>query len=91
MTQAEPKKRTGAVKKSPSDKKSNKQEENGLAKYFRETRGEMRKVTWPTREEAQRLTIVVLVVTTLFALFLGLLDFMWSSVVEWLIKLIIGA
>ena len=91
MTQAEPKKRTGAVKKSPSDKKNNKQEENALSKYFRETRGEMRKVTWPTREEAQRLTIVVLIVTTLFALFLGLLDFMWSSVVEWLIKLIIGA
>ena len=92
MTQAEPKKRTGAVKKSPSDKNKNKkQDENALSKYLRETRGEMRKVTWPTREEAQRLTIVVLVVTTLFALFLGLLDFMWSGAVEWLIKLIIGA
>ncbi len=91
MAEVEQKKRTGAVKKSPSGNKKQKQDENAITKYFRETRGEMRKVTWPTREEAQRLTIVVLIVTALFAGFLGVLDWLWSTVLEEVIKLIIGA
>jgi preprotein translocase SecE subunit len=37
----------------------------------RETRAELRKVTWPTRREALRLTGIVLAATIGFALFLG--------------------
>ena len=89
MAQLEPKKRTGAVKKQPSEKQEKK--ENALAEYLRETRGEMRKVTWPTRQETQRLTAIVIGFTIVFALFLGLLDFMWSSALEFLIRAIVGA
>ena len=88
MDQAEAKKRTGAVKKTPPEKKE--KSENALSRYLRETRGEMRKVTWPTREEGQRLTLIVLAVTTGFAIFLGVLDFLWSTVVQQLIRLVAG-
>lgn len=83
------KKRTGAVKKAPTEKKRS-QSTNPLSTYLRETRGEMRKVTWPTREDAQRLTIIVLIVTALFSAFLGALDFLWSNTLEYIIRFLIG-
>ena len=45
-------------------------QENPIGRYLRETRGELRKVTWPTRDEAWRLTAIVLGVTAAFAVFL---------------------
>lgn len=64
---------------------------NPLLRYFRETRGEMRKVTWPTREEAWRLTLIVLGVSILMAVFLGvILDAAFSNVIEFLIRQFIG-
>lgn len=64
---------------------------NPLTKYFRETRGELRKVTWPTREDAQRLTLIVLGVAVAFSLFLGLLDFGFSELVGLIVDLVSGA
>ncbi len=47
--------------------------------YFRGVAMEMRKVTWPSREEATRLTTIVLAVTAAFAIGLGMLNtfFAW--------------
>lgn len=93
MTETEPKKRTGAVKKQKDDSDNNKKksEGNAIARYIRETRGEMRKVTWPTRDEATRLTIIVLAFTAVFAIFLGLVDLGWSTALEQLVRFIVGA
>jgi len=57
-----------------------------LARWWRETLGELRKVTWPTPEEAWRLTRIVLVVMFVMSMVLGLLDFIFS----WLIRLILS-
>jgi len=65
-------------------------QENTLSRYFRETRGELRKVTWPTREEAWRLTVIVLAVTAAFAVFLWAFDYLFSSVIQFLIRLVLG-
>jgi preprotein translocase subunit SecE len=51
---------------------------NDLLDYFRDTRAELRKVAWPTREEALRLTYIVLAVTAVAAIFLGLISFLFS-------------
>ena len=80
--------------KSKSEKKSAKKsgdQSNALSRYLRETRGELRKVTWPTREESQRLTAIVLGVTAVMAVFLGLLDLIFSNGVESLVRLLVGA
>ena len=50
--------------------------------FFREVWGELRRVTWPTREEATRLTVLVLIVSTAFGLFLGGADLVFSWVME---------
>ena len=47
-------------------------------RYLRETRAELRKVHWPTREEAWNLTKIVLAVTISMAILLGLLDYLFS-------------
>jgi len=60
------------------DKKRTRKKENFITRYFRETAGELRKVSWPSRQEATSLTIVVLIVITLMSTFLGVLDFLYS-------------
>lgn len=65
-------------------------QENALSKYIRETRGELRKVTWPTREEAWRLTAIVLGVTAAFAVFLWGVDALFSNAIRLMIEAITG-
>lgn len=62
--------KTKAVKKTKS--------ENAIIRYLRDTRAELRKVRWPTRQEAWGLTRIVLAVTVAMALFMGLLDYLFS-------------
>ncbi|QLQ04949.1 MAG: preprotein translocase subunit SecE [Anaerolineae bacterium] len=47
----------------------------------------MRKVTWPTREEAINLTIVVLVVTLIMTILLFLVDSGFNVLFQWLLTL----
>jgi preprotein translocase subunit SecE len=53
---------------------------NALVRFFQETWGEMRKVTWPTWDEAIRLTAVVMAVLIAASLFLGSIDLLLSEV-----------
>jgi preprotein translocase subunit SecE len=66
------------VAKGKSAKKKAKSKDNAVVRYLRETRAELRKVHWPTREEAWSLTKVVIAVTVSMALLLGLLDYLFS-------------
>jgi preprotein translocase subunit SecE len=43
--------------------------------FVREIRSELRKVVWPTRQEAINLTLIVIGVSAAVGLFLGLVDF----------------
>ncbi|HRW03778.1 MAG: preprotein translocase subunit SecE [Caldilineaceae bacterium] len=62
--------------------------ENALVRYFRDTRAEIAKVTWPTREEGIRLTWVVTIVTIVAAIVLFSIDALFSFVITLLISLI---
>ena len=53
--------------------------ENRVVRYFRETRSELRKVIWPTRQEATNLTLVVIAVTVAMSALLGLVDYIFSQ------------
>lgn len=68
-----------------------KSQPNAVQRYLRETRGELRKITWPTREEAWRLTAVVLGVTVAAAAFFWFWDTIFSSGINLLIEAIVGA
>ena len=47
---------------------------NPIQSYFRETVGELRKVSWPTRREALQLTYLVIVAMIIVGVILGLTD-----------------
>jgi preprotein translocase subunit SecE len=49
---------------------------NKIIRFFKESFGELKKVTWPSREEVTSSTKVVLVSTILIALALGLVDYL---------------
>lgn len=59
-------------------KLARKSDQNAIQRYARETIGELRKVTWPTRSEAIGLTQVVILVMILMAAILGGLDALFS-------------
>ncbi len=44
--------------------------------------GELRKVTWPTRQEALRLTVMVLIVCAVVGVILALLDYGFGRLVQ---------
>ena len=48
--------------------------QNGVQRYFAETSGELRKVSWPTWPEARQLTVIVIIVMVVIGIFLGLVD-----------------
>lgn len=60
--------------------------ENRIVRYLKETRAELRKVSWPTREEALRLTGIVLATTVAFSLFLGVVDYLLSRLFALLVQ-----
>jgi preprotein translocase subunit SecE len=47
---------------------------NAIQSFFRETTGELRKVSWPTWPEARQLTLLVLAVMVAMGILLGLTD-----------------
>jgi preprotein translocase subunit SecE len=59
-------------KENKSVKKTERKEPNFVQRYYRETSGELRKVTWPSREEAYNMTILVLIVLIAMAILLGI-------------------
>lgn len=59
------------------EKKQQPKKQNRVQRYIRETIGELRKVTWPTRQETMNLTLVVIVVLVVMSAFLGTLDFLF--------------
>ncbi|MGH8033044.1 MAG: preprotein translocase subunit SecE [Luteimonas sp.] len=54
--------------------------------FLSESRFELRKVVWPTRQEAMRLTWVVIAVVIIMSLILAAFD----TVIQWAIRLLLG-
>jgi preprotein translocase subunit SecE len=65
--------------------KASAKKDNFIVKYFKETRVELRKVAWPTRQEALNLALIVVAFTVFMAALLGLIDYIFA----WAIGLII--
>jgi preprotein translocase subunit SecE len=55
--------------------------ETKLARWWRETIGELHKVAWPTPKEAWRLTKIVLLVMLVMGVVLGGLDFVFTKII----------
>jgi preprotein translocase subunit SecE len=60
---------------------------NAIQLFIRETTGELRKVSWPTRPEAMRLTGLVLIVMVVVGVLLAIVE---AGAAE-LLKLLLGS
>ena len=57
-----------------AEKAKSRKSTNPIQSFFRETTGELRKVSWPTWPEARQLTLLVLLVMVIMGIILGITD-----------------
>ena len=57
----------------------------GIAKYFKDTKSELKKVVWPSKKQVRINTITVLVVVLIAAVVLVVLDLVFGGVIHLLI------
>ncbi|MEK7461989.1 MAG: preprotein translocase subunit SecE [Patescibacteria group bacterium] len=56
-----------------------------LIKYIKATAAELRQVNWPSQKETITYTILVIVVSTIVALYVGAFDYLFSQGINTLI------
>lgn len=56
-----------------------------LITYLRDTRAELKHVSWPTSRQALIYTALVIAISILVALFLGLFDVIFTEALNWFI------
>ncbi len=59
--------------------------------FLAEVRGEMKRVTWPSRKEVYATTVVVILTAVFFGLYLWGVDMALSAVVGWIFRTLGGA
>ena len=59
----------------------------GPVRFFREVWAELRRAVWPSREDTVRLTALVIAISLAVAFFLGVVDYLFSLLVN---RLLLG-
>ena len=54
-----------------------------IGKFFKETKAELKKVTWPTKNQLFHNTGIILVFIIIFTIILSLLDFGFQQLFAW--------
>ena len=70
------------------------EEKGGVGQFVQETREELRRTSFPSREDVQGTTLIVIINVIFFAIFLFLVDWSWVYIlraIEWLVNKIAGA
>lgn len=51
---------------------------HALSGFLGEVRGEIKKITWPNRQETMRMTAIVVAITLAVSIYLGGLDYLYT-------------
>jgi preprotein translocase subunit SecE len=54
--------------------------------FLSEVRNELKRVTWPTQKEVYATTVVVILTSIFFGLYLFILDYGLNSLVQWIFR-----
>ncbi len=57
----------------------------GFVRFFKETKAELKKVTWPTKEQLVHNTGIILAFIVIICIILSLLDFGFNELIKLLI------
>ena len=74
-----------SVKNNPQTEKTIKN--NGLVGFFREVKAEVKRITWPSKDETKKAFIAVVVFTLMYTILVGGLDSIFVSLFEIILKL----
>ena len=53
-----------------------------MGAYLRDVRGEMKKVTWPSKDDMIKTTVAVIVISLFFGIYLFGVDFIFSRIFQ---------
>ena len=53
--------------------------------YFNEVFSELRKVSWPTREQVRNLTVLVFAISLVVGVYIAVLDAFFQGVIAWIV------
>lgn len=60
---------------------------NGLFSFFREVKVEVKRITWPSKDETKKAFIAVIVFTLMYTILVGGLDSIFQSLFNMILKL----
>ncbi|HLD28588.1 MAG TPA: preprotein translocase subunit SecE [Patescibacteria group bacterium] len=58
---------------------------SNIIQYIKDSKNELRKVTWPNKREVRQHTVLVIIISLAVALFLGIADYVLSWALEFII------
>ena len=53
-----------------------------ISEYLKDTKGELKHVTWPTKNQAIVFTVIVIVFSVVVAIFLGAFDLLFTQILK---------
>ena len=59
---------------------------NELVQYLKDSKGELKKVTWPSRKATLGLTWVVLLTVFIISLYLGIVDLGLTKIIKFILS-----
>ena len=70
-----------------STKVQNNAKKGGILKFFREIKAEIKRITWPSKDETKKALIAVRVVTILYTVIVSGFDYIFQNLFEVILKL----
>ena len=67
--------------------KSNTAKKGGIFKFFREVKAEVKRITWPSKNDTKKALIAVGVVVLIYIVLVGGLDYIFQNLFEFIFKL----
>lgn len=53
-----------------------------FSEYLKETKGELKHMTWPSKKQAILFTVIVIVFSVIVAIFLGAFDLLFAEILK---------
>ncbi len=75
---------TKGASKSQQKKGGKQMRSGGPVKFAKDVRGELRKVSWPNREQLQQSTIVVILLVLVLMAYIYVWDFIFQNLAQWI-------
>ena len=60
---------------------------NGLVSFFKDVKAEVKKITWPSKDEAKKAFVAVVIFTLIYIVLVGGFDFIFQNLFEMILKL----